>query len=322
MTIYKLPEMTVSSLPDRPLAVALGDFDGVHRGHRALLAQTCALAAHIPGCVSAVWTFTALTKGRVGVPALTDTQEKLRRFAEAGIGYAVLEEFDAVRDLSPEAFARSYLSDKLHCAAVVCGFNFRFGKGGAGDADMLRTFLAARGIPLTVVPPVSCGGEVVSSTRIRAAVETGDMETAARLLGRPFSVCLPVLHGNRIGHTLGLPTINQYFSAGQIVPFGGIYACVCTLNGRRYPAVTNVGTRPTVSDSGAINCETHVLDYDGDLYGETVCVEFCRRLRAERKFASVSLLKEAIEADVTHARAYFSADGRELLEKSETEDVL
>ena len=256
------------------------------------------------------------------MPSLTDTEEKLRQFALAGLEYAVLAEFDAVRDLSPESFACSYLADRLHCAAVVCGFNFRFGKGGAGDADVLRGCLASRGIPLTVVAPVLCGGDVVSSTRIRLAIETGDMETAATLLGRPFSVCLPVLHGNRIGRTLGLPTINQRFPEGQIVPRSGIYACVCTLDGQRHPAVTNVGTRPTVSDSGEINCETHVLDYEGDLYGERVRVEFCRRLRAERKYSSVALLKEAIDGDVSNARAYFAADGKGFLANTKTEDVL
>lgn len=307
MTIYTLPEMTLGALPDRPLAVALGNFDGVHCGHRQLLSEVCALAAQIPECIPAVWTFHTLAKtdAQAATPVLTTPEEKLRQIAAAGIRAAVLEDFDAVRDLSPETFVRAYLAEKLHCAAVVCGFNFRFGKGGAGDADTLRALLAEVGIPLSVVPPVLCGGEPISSTRIRLAVESGDMEDAAALLGRPFSVCLPVLHGNRIGHSLGIPTVNQNFPAGHIVPCRGIYACICTVNGKRYEAAANVGTRPTVSDGDAVNCETHILGYDGDLYGKSVRVEFCRRLRGEEKFDSVAALKAAIERDIRDTHAYF-----------------
>ena len=305
MTNYNLPEMTAAALPDRPLAVALGNFDGVHRGHRQLLFQACALAAGIPDCVPAVWTFTSLAKTSV-TPVLTETSEKLRLFAKAGIRAALFEDFAFVRDLSPETFVREYLVRTLRCAAVVCGEDFRFGKGRAGDASLLRSILAEAGVPLSVVPSVMTDGVPISSTRIRLAVEAGDMEKAAALLGRPFSVNLPVLHGNRIGHTIGLPTVNQKFPDGHIVPAHGIYACICTVDGRRYEAAANVGTRPTVSDGDAVNCETHILGFDGDLYGQTVRVEFCRRLRGECRFSSVSELKAAIEQDVRNTHAYFA----------------
>ncbi len=312
MTIYKLPEMTAVELPDRPLAVALGNFDGAHRGHKQLLLETRSIASGIADCLPAVWTFTSLAK-HTATPALTTTEEKLRQFAEAGIRYAVLEEFECVRALSPASFAGEYLSDRLRCAAVVCGFNFRFGKDGAGDADMLRSLLSKKGIPLSVVQPVLWEGEAISSTRIRSAVAAGDMEKAADLLGRPFALSMPVLHGNRIGHTIGLPTVNQDFPKGHIIPCHGIYACTCTVGEKRYMACANVGTRPTVSDSDRVNCETHILDFDGDLYGETVRVEFCRRLRGEEKFSSVSALKEAIEQDVRETRAYFAQRKEEVL---------
>ncbi|MBQ8748059.1 MAG: riboflavin biosynthesis protein RibF [Clostridia bacterium] len=305
MTNYLLPEMTVAALPDRPLAVVLGNFDGVHLGHRRLLLEACALAAGIPDCIPAVWTFTSLAKNSV-TPVLTEIPEKLRLIAEAGIRAAVLEEFDCVRGLSPETFVREYLVHTLRCAAVVCGEDFRFGKGRAGDVSLLGDLLAKEGILLSVVPSVMMGGEPISSTRIRLAVKSGDMEEASALLGRPFSVCLPVLHGNRIGHTIGLPTVNQTFPDGHIVPARGIYACICTVDGQRYEAAANVGTRPTVSDGDAVNCETHILDFDGDLYGQTVRVDFCFRLREERKFSSVAALKAAIEQDVRDTRAYFA----------------
>ena len=319
MTIYKLPEMTVTDLTDRRLAVALGNFDGVHRGHRQLLTAVREEAARL-GCASAVWAFTSLLKeGMAG--ALTDSMEKLRVIAEAGVNFAVLEDFDAVRHLTPAEFAEGYLSDRLCCAAAVCGFNFRFGKGGAGDAQTLTASLSRRGIPVRVIAPVADVGGVVSSTRIRAAVTAGDMETASSLLGRPFSIRFPVVHGHRLGHTIGVPTINQEFPDGHIRPARGIYACVCTVDGRSYAAVTNVGARPTVSDSGRVNCETHILDYDGDLYGNTVRVSFLYRLRDEQRFSDVTALKNRIALDIAEARQYFAAHPTALVNDPTKEDT-
>lgn len=310
MKIYKLPEMTVTTLPDRPLAVALGNFDGVHRGHGRLLSSVQKVAAEIDGCVSAVWTFTTLAKDTAGqgdvIPALTTTAEKLRYIAAAGIEYAILEEFEDMRSVSAEDFALSYLWKRLGCAAVVCGFNFRFGKGGTGDAGYLAGLLVDRGVAVTVVPPVFSGSKIISSTRIRAAVAGGDMEEASVLLGHPFSICFPVIYGNQLGRTIGLPTINQDFPKGHIIPKHGIYACVCTVGDRRYAAVANVGVRPTVSDSGAVNCETHIMDYDGFLYGKSIRVEFYCRLRDEKKCADLAELKATIENDVRCARRYFA----------------
>ena len=311
MTVYKLPEMTAVALPDRPLSIALGNFDGVHIGHRRLLCAARDAAEGIPSCAAAAWTFTSLAKDNPAVPALTTPEEKLHQFAAAGLDYAILEDFDAVRSRSAKDFTENYLMDRLHAAAVVCGFNFRFGRGGTGDAELLSRILARRGVPLTVVDPVMLGRAVVSSTRIRAAVADGDMESAAALLGRPFSICFPVLYGNQLGRTIGLPTINQNFPAGHIIPRRGIYACRCTVGEHRYAGVANIGVRPSVPGDGHINCETHIIDYNGFLYGKSIRVEFCRRLRDERKFDSIDALKTAIEADVRAARAYFS-DGHAL----------
>lgn len=320
MTIYKLPEMTVTARPDCPLAIALGNFDGVHRGHRQLLTAVQEVAARL-GCASAVWTFTSLAK-EGAIPALTTPEEKLRVIAGTGVEYAVLEDFDAVRHLSPAAFAEGYLADRLCCAAAVCGFNFRFGKDGAGNADTLAACLGRRGIPVTVIDPVEDADGIVSSTRIRAAVTAGDMETAEALLGRPFSIRFPVVHGHRLGHTIGVPTINQDFPGGHIRPRRGIYACVCTVDGRLYAAVANVGARPTVSDSDRVNCETHIIDYAGDLYGKSVRVSFLHRLRDERKFADVNELKARIARDIGETRRYFAARPAALPQDFKKEDTL
>ena len=307
MTIYKLPEMTAASLPDRPFSFALGSFDGVHIGHRRLLSEAARLSAEIPGCAPAVWTFASLVKGDPPVPLLTTTEEKLRLFARAGMEYAVLADFDTVRSMSAEEFASSYLPGVMRCRAAVCGFNFRFGRGGLGDAELLARLLGERGIPVSVVQPVLSGSRIVSSTRIRAAVAEGDMESACTLLGRPFSICFPVVYGNQLGRTIGLPTINQDFPAGHIIPCHGIYACICTVGNRRYAGVANVGVRPSVRSDGHVNCETHIIDYDGFLYGQEIRVEFCHRLRGEKRFPSVEALRAAIEADVQHTRDYFAA---------------
>lgn len=307
MTIYRLLEMIPAPLPDCPIALALGNFDGVHTGHRRLLYAAREAAENIPGCLAGAWTFTTLAKAPADVPALTTTEEKLRQFAEAGLDFAILEEFSDVRNIPPEEFAENYLAEKLGCAAVVCGFNFRFGRGGAGDCDTLRAILSGKNIPLTVVEPVLHEDAVVSSTRIRAAVANGDMETAAALLGRPFSVCFPVLHGKQLGRKIRLPTINQDFPAGHIVPRHGIYACICTVDGIRRMGVANVGVRPSVASDGHVNCETHIIDYDGMLYGKSIRVEFLTRLRDEMHFHSIDDLRAAIENDIRRTRAYFSA---------------
>ena len=191
MTIYRLPQAVPMQLPDGPMALALGNFDGVHEGHRRLLLAAREAARNIPGCLAGVWTFTSLAKSDTETPALTTTEEKLRLFAEAGLDFAILVDFSAVRELSPEQFVRDHLIGTLGCAAVVCGFNFRFGYRGAGTAADLTRLLTEEGIPLTVVDPVTREGAVVSSTRIRAAVAEGDMETAAALLGRPFPFACP-----------------------------------------------------------------------------------------------------------------------------------
>lgn len=307
MTIYRLPQGVPISLPNCPIALALGNFDGVHAGHRQLLLAARRAAREIPGCLAGAWTFTSLAKTEAATPVLTTTEEKLRQFAEAGLDFAILEDFSEVRNLSPQEFVRDHLISTLGCAAAVCGFNFRFGYRGAGTSADLERLLGEAGIPLTVIDPVTYGEGAVSSTRIRAAVAAGDMETAAALLGRPFSVCLPVRHGKQLGRTIGLPTINQDFPAGHIVPRHGIYVCLCTVDGTCYPGVTNIGIRPSVDSDGHVNCETHLIDYDGDLYGETVCVHFLTRIRDEMRFDSLDALREAIREDIRRAKEYFSA---------------
>ncbi len=309
MTVISVGAAPTRTAGQEPV-VALGNFDGVHTGHRRLLSAAVEEAER-RGTAPAVWTFTSLAKEDAAIPALTTAEDKLRLIGEAGVGLVFEARFADVRDWSPERFA-AHLAEEIGAVHVVCGFNFRFGRGGAGDAETLRALLAERGISLTVVPPVLTGGEPVSSTRIRAAVEAGDMETAALLLGRRFSVALPVVHGSELGRTIGLPTLNQDFPAGLIIPRSGIYATLCETGGAVRIGVTNVGVRPTVCTNGTVNCETHLLDFAGDLYGRTVRVSFCTRLRDEKRFPSLSALKDAIENDARTARRLLTDELRRI----------
>lgn len=283
-------------------AVALGNFDGVHRGHQQLF-----LKAKNAGCTGcAAWTFTSLAKPADSVPFLTDTGTKLRLFAAYGLDYAVLEDFEAVRSQSPAAFAGDYLPGKIRAGSVICGFNFRFGKGGVGDADALRAYLAPAGIPVIIEKPVLWKNRIVSSSAVRSCILDGDMDMAGELLGHPFSISFPVVRGKQLGRTIGIPTINQSFPCGHIIPKTGIYACTCNVGGDIFLGVANIGVRPTVTEGHApINCETHIIDYNGLLYGKEIQVDFFHRLRDELRFSDISQLKEQVQHDIQTTIHYF-----------------
>ncbi|MBQ4067197.1 MAG: riboflavin biosynthesis protein RibF [Clostridia bacterium] len=304
MTIYKLPECTpVSALP-AGAAVALGNFDGVHRGHQRLFDAARGLADEGKCSCSCAWTFTSPAKISP-ILCLTDMNAKLRLFAQYGLDYAVFEDFELVKNMPCREFVAEYLVEVLGAGYTVCGFNFRFGKGGAGDSALLSATMAELGKGCHVVPAVIHEGLVVSSTEVRKRVECGDMSGAADLLGHPFSIKFPVIHGQKLGRTIGIPTINQSFPEGHIVPRQGIYACSCYVNGEIYLGVANVGVRPTVSDGKTVNCETHIINYSGDLYGKEIEVEFYERLREEMKFDSVDALRRQIRIDIAECLDYF-----------------
>lgn len=306
MIVYKLPEKAVVDALPKGAAVCLGNFDGVHRGHQKLFDTAKELASEACSC-SAVWCFSTLAKPISPAPFLTDTQAKLDLFCKYGLEYAVFEDFSAVCDIPCDTFVSEYLVKTLRVGGVVCGFNFRFGKGGAGDSAILKSLLEKSEIPCTVLSAVIRRGLVISSTEIRKRVEDGDMDGAYDLMGHPFAISFPVLHGNKIGRTIGVPTINQSFPKGHIIPKRGIYACTCYVNGEIFLGVANVGVRPTVSDSDSVNCETHIINYSGDLYGKEIKVEFYQRLRDEMKFSSIDALKEQIQKDISDCLSHFAA---------------
>ena len=282
--------------PNAPLSIALGNFDGVHLGHAKLIGAAAQAARRI-GAKCAVWTFTA---NPFGAPYLTSLEERLELFESLGADIAVVCPFEEIRGLSPAGFVDLIAS--LGAVRCTCGYDYTFGAGAAGGVDTLRALAGGRGMECDVIGRVCLpGGETVSSTRIREYVAAGDVRAASEMLGRPYSFTYPVTHGNEIGRTLGFPTINQVFPADRVQPRRGVYVCRCL--GR--PAVTNVGVRPTVSDAGEVICETHIIDYSGDLYGKSVKVEFVKFIREERKFSSLSELKEQLARDAAQARGSF-----------------
>lgn len=307
--IRLMPGMTAAR---REKAVtALGFFDGVHLGHRQLL-DTTVREARRRGIAPAVFTFSDDVRSvKPGVGRLTDFESKLALIEQAGIELVYAADFPSLSGFSPEAFVRDVLIASVGTELAVCGFNFRFGKGAAGDAERLTALMRECGRDAAVIPPAYLGDRVISSSAIRVAVESGDTELAAAMLGRPFSLTAPVLRGRGFGHTAGVPTINQVFCTSGIVPKSGVYASRVRLEGGRIVrGVSNVGVCPTFfGEAGDLRCETHLIDYSEDLYGTTLTVEFCKYLRPERKFDSVEALYGQIRRDVAAARELVLKDG-------------
>lgn len=279
----------------------LGYFDGVHRGHRALIDRAADCAKGERPVV--VWTFDHLPKGEL----LTDNEEKRLLFAEYGVDYVIYEDFDSLKDLDGRTFFDEVILRRHHPSAVICGYNFRFGRRAAWSADDLCRFAEESGVECAVVPPMEQNGVPVSSTAIRNAVVAGDMQTAAELLGRRYSVALPVVYGKAIGRTIGHPTINQIIPAGRISPARGVYSCIVEFTDKsgvrqKKGGVCNIGSRPTVNrNESDVTLETYIFDYSGDLYGLTIRTSFLEKLRDERKFSSVDELAEQIGRDEENA---------------------
>lgn len=295
--IHTLGEMET---PGAACSLALGAFDGLHRGHMAVIHAACAPGKDGQCWEPAVFTFRASPSGNSAV--LTE-RDKERILEHTGIQTLYSLEFQQVRDWEAEAFVRDVLFGKCNARRLCCGQDFRFGKGARGDVTLLRELCQEAGVELYVVPAVMDGGEKVSSTRIRKAVEAGDIPLANRLLGRPFGFSLEVIHGNHIGGTLlGTPTINQAIPEGFVLPKFGVYASWCRIGGQYFYGVTDVGVKPTVG-SDKVLAETWMPDFTGDLYGKRVRVFLLEFLRPERKFASLDELREAIEKNGVEAKA-------------------
>ncbi len=291
--------------------IALGFFDGVHRGHGALLRRACERAEAL-GAVPAVFTFDRPPKEVVtGKPVFLinspeDRRELIRRLY--GIEHVILAPFDQQMMTMPcEDFIEKLLVGQYHAVHLVAGHDYHFGHRNQGTPELLQAKCKALGIGCDIIPKVELDGITVSSTYIRRLVEAGDLERAAAFVGHPHPRSQTVSHGRRIGRTIGIPTVNLAVPAHVLVPGNGVYISRVYLpDGRSFPGITNVGLRPTVGESKTVSVETFLLGFDGDLYGQHIRLEFYRHLRQERKFSSLEELRRQIGRDIAQAEAYFA----------------
>ena len=289
--------------------LALGFFDGVHLGHAALL-ETAKRRAAALGAEAAVLTFDnhpdLFVRGG-GVELLNSARDRddiLRRLFGIDSVFYIHFNADTMRMGWREFLDR--VVEKYHALHLVAGYDFRFGYGGQGTTEKLRDYCAAHHLGCDVVDAVMRGGAPVSSTRIREALLQGELGAANALLGHPHLLSDQVRSGFRLGRTMDFPTVNMRFSEGVLVPRYGVYASRVLLPEGPKCAVTNIGVRPTFDAGGTrVTVETNILDYDADLYGRRLCIEFHSFLRPERPFASADALKAQIARDVEHAREYF-----------------
>lgn len=294
----------LTAKPNQKTAVALGYFDGVHLGHRRVL-QGALDAAEANNWASGVFTFYFDGLNPIKGSSILSVDERRRRMEEMGIDYYYCPGYESFRDLSPEAFVQEVLVEKMNAAAVFTGDNFTFGKGGAGNVELLSELCRARGISHTQVDMQAEDGTLVSSTRIRGLLEAGEIAHANMLLGAPYAVTLPVQPGKQLGGRLGFPTINQRYPAGMLMPKQGVYISRAEVNGVAYAAATGLGSRPTV-DGEDVTCESFLIGFTGDLYGATVRLELHEYLEPTRKYASLDELHACIERAVNAAQEYFA----------------
>ena len=285
---------------EKPTAVALGNFDGLHLGHRYLLERMLE-TADTHTIIPAVCSFTPHPEKYYGtmVPMISTTGQKTELLKEIGVKLFFQALFDlSFATLPPERFMEEYIEKRLNAKAVIVGDDFRFGKDRQGDISSLEEFCKRRGMILLAVPRLEIDGKPISSTTIREAVASGNMEKVPKYLGRYFSCAGTVIHGDETGRKIGFPTAN-IDPESELLPPDGIYAGYLDRNGVRHAAMIYVGNRPTVTDSGARRLEAHIIEYSGDLYGEYLEIFIVKKMREDRKFGSVDELRAQLERDKT-----------------------
>ncbi|MDD6463463.1 MAG: bifunctional riboflavin kinase/FAD synthetase [Clostridiaceae bacterium] len=282
-------------------AVALGNFDGMHVGHMAVLEAAKSFESEGLLPVAVLFDEHSLKAITGKAPAMLMTvTERNRIINENGLRIETLV-FNEIRDLSPSDFVEKILVGRLGAAAVCCGYNYRFGKGASGTAQTMSEICGRLGLQCRVSGEVDVDRCAVSSTKIRGFIENGEIEKANKMLGRPFGFSSRVIDGDKRGRVLGFPTINQIIPEELAMPRFGVYQSVVTVNGEKFKGVTNVGRRPTVGTEKILS-ETHILDFDRDIYGENVDVRLIKFIRPEKKFSSFDELARQIKSDAKEVR--------------------
>lgn len=256
-------------------AVALGDFDGMHRAHKTVITGAQDVTIY-----SVNNPFSLLQKS----------------IFEERYPNTVFADFDEIKDMDGEEFINSILIDKFHAGVVLCGFNFRFGKNAGWSALDMRKYLEKKDVWVRILEHLDFEDMPISSTRIRTEVASGNIQKANEMLGYNFTFESPVIEGDKRGRTIGFPTVNQHLPKGLVVPKYGVYESRAFINGKEYKAFTNIGVRPTWRVDTPLS-ETHIFDYNGDLYGQVLRIELVRYLREEKEFSSVDELKKQLDYD-------------------------
>jgi riboflavin biosynthesis protein ribF len=281
-------------------SIALGNFDGVHLGHQQVIsAAVKGAGVYTP----AIYTFEINSKG---AKCITSISDRSRLFYELGVKRCVFDDFKDVKDISAADFITDILIGRLNAKLVYCGEDFKFGKGAKGDTSLLKEYGDKLGFKVNIIPLMELDGKKISSSDIRRYIELGEIQKANRRLGRPYSITSDIIHGKGMGHTFGVPTINQCFNPCMVEPKFGVYATRISLGGKIYNSITNIGVRPSVNDGKNPNIETFVFDYNNDVYGLTTTVYFYKMIREERKFKSLDLLYNTIQADINTAKLFFA----------------
>ncbi|MGL4484770.1 MAG: bifunctional riboflavin kinase/FAD synthetase [Anaerovoracaceae bacterium] len=304
--------------------LALGNFDGVHLGHQELISRAVA-SAKAAKMKSAVFSFSTHPKNfliseeknneknieNVEVQQIKNifkSKDKEKLIEELGVDILIDVPFtEEIKSLTAEEFVKEILVKKINMKEACCGFNYRFGDAGSGNPEILLHYGLQLGFGVNVLEPFLIKGQPVSSTRIRECIEKGEMEEADELLGRNYSITGEVVVGNRLGKSIGFPTSNLNLDETMVSPPNGVYITYCTYKDIRHPSITNVGVKPTIDGKNIKNVETHIFDFNKELYGKEIEVEFVTKTRDEKKFESIEALSRQIKTDCENAKKYFEA---------------
>ena len=298
---------TTDFLIEEPTVISLGKFDGIHRGHELLLEQL--LKKKKEGLATVIFTFDIPPKKKLeeeDVKVLTTNEEKMHMFDTFGIDYLIECPFtQEVMSMEPEDFIRMLVS-KLSVKCIVAGEDFCFGHNRRGNYKMLQRYAELLSYEAIILPKMKEDARDISSTYVREEIAAGRIEKANKLLGYSYFVSGIVEHGNRLGRTIGFPTINIIPPANKLLPDFGVYITKVTIDGESYQGVTNVGCKPTIEGKNPIGIETYILDFNQDVYGKNACVTFLKKIRNECKFPNIEALSEQMRMDVNKAKDYFS----------------
>lgn len=286
-------------------AVALGKFDGVHRGHRNIMEKL--IREKTKGYTSLVFTFSRnpkTTHKNISEEKIFTEKEQMLVYEKTGIDIIIVYPINSgILNMSAEAFVKNILVDRLGVKKIICGENFRFGKDRLGDTDTLKRSGERYGFETEIVDMLSENGKIISSTVIRELIKEGKLEEAEKMLGHRFTIAGRVVYGNQIGRTLNTPTANIIPEKEKIIPPYGVYVSLCNIEGKYYRGVTNIGYKPTINEKEKqLGVETHFLDYSGNLYGKIIEIELVKHTRPEMKFDSTDDLKKQLIRDKENCR--------------------